>query len=83
MNVALIGAGSIAEDHARAIAALHRAQPAADLRLQTVVGRLPEPTAAFARALEAELSFYAQVFGLTPPDPVPPVAIANLPGPTP
>jgi len=32
------------------------------------------------RALEAELSFYGQVFGIPIADPVAPVAIANLPG---
>ncbi len=30
------------------------------------------------RALEAELSFFARVFGFTPADPIPPVPIENL-----
>jgi hypothetical protein len=30
------------------------------------------------RALEAELSFYAQLFGFTPADPIEPVAIRNF-----
>jgi hypothetical protein len=31
------------------------------------------------RALEAELSFYAQLFGITPADPIEPVSITNFP----
>jgi 2-hydroxy-4-carboxymuconate semialdehyde hemiacetal dehydrogenase len=49
MNVGLIGYGSIAAEHARAIAALRETPAGRDLRLAGVMGRLPEPTAAFAR----------------------------------
>ena len=49
MNVAIVGYGSIAAEHARAIAALRDAPGAPDLRLSGVVGRLREPTEAFAR----------------------------------
>lgn len=31
------------------------------------------------RTLESELAFYLRIFGLTPPEPLPPVAIDNLP----
>ncbi len=31
------------------------------------------------RAHEAELSFYAQILGFAPGDPIPPLAIENLP----
>jgi len=48
MNVALIGHGSIAEDHARALATLRDRDASGAPRLTAVVGRLPEPTAAFA-----------------------------------
>lgn len=34
------------------------------------------------RALDGEFSFYAQIFGFTPADPIEPVAIANLPTPS-
>ncbi len=50
MRVALIGYGSIAGEHARAMAALGGDAP----RVAAVVGRLPEPTAAFAGELGAE-----------------------------
>ena len=50
MNVGLIGYGSIAGEHAQAIAVLRETPAGADLRLSGVMGRLAEPTAAFARA---------------------------------
>ncbi len=49
MNVALIGYGSIAREHARAILALSATPQRADLRLYGVVGRLRDPTEAFGR----------------------------------
>ncbi|MGH2531284.1 MAG: Gfo/Idh/MocA family protein [Thermomicrobiales bacterium] len=49
MNVAILGYGSIAEDHARAIQALQTTPDGRTLHLAGVMGRLPEPTAAFAR----------------------------------
>jgi len=48
VRVALIGYGSIAAEHARAISALGEACGKDGPRVAAVVGRLPEPTAAFA-----------------------------------
>ena len=49
MNVALLGYGSIARSHVRAIAALQATADGRDLRLSGVMGRLAEPAAEFAR----------------------------------
>ena len=49
MNIAILGYGSIAESHVRAIQALQGTPEGRDLRLYGVMGRLPEPTAEFAR----------------------------------
>jgi 2-hydroxy-4-carboxymuconate semialdehyde hemiacetal dehydrogenase len=49
MNIAILGYGSIAQDHARAVVALSESAGGSDLRLYGVMGRLPEPTAAFGR----------------------------------
>ncbi len=54
MKVALVGYGSIAEEHARAIVALREQPGGGDLRVAGVMGRLAEPTAAFAREVGAE-----------------------------
>ena len=52
MNVAILGYGSIAQDHARAVVALQGTDEGRDLRLYGVMGRLAEPTAAFAREFD-------------------------------
>jgi 2-hydroxy-4-carboxymuconate semialdehyde hemiacetal dehydrogenase len=49
VNVAILGYGSIAQDHARAVAALSETDAGRDLRLYGVMGPHAEPTAAFAR----------------------------------
>ena len=49
MNVGLVGYGSIAREHARAILALGATPEHASLRLSAVAGRQPEPAEAFAR----------------------------------
>ena len=49
MNIALLGYGSIARSHVRAIEALRVTASGADLRVYGVMGRLAESTAAFAR----------------------------------
>jgi 2-hydroxy-4-carboxymuconate semialdehyde hemiacetal dehydrogenase len=49
MNVAMIGYGSIARDHARAVSALAETGAVRDLHLYGVMGPKAEPTAAFAR----------------------------------
>ncbi|MGH2562577.1 MAG: Gfo/Idh/MocA family protein [Thermomicrobiales bacterium] len=49
MNIAILGYGSIAQDHARAIQTLQATAEGRDLRFVAVMGRLPEPTEAFAR----------------------------------
>jgi 2-hydroxy-4-carboxymuconate semialdehyde hemiacetal dehydrogenase len=49
VNVAIIGYGSIAVDHVRAIVALQGTLVGRDVRLYGVVGPKEEPTAAFAR----------------------------------
>lgn len=49
MNIGFLGYGSIAHAHARAIAALRATPEHHDLQLYSVMGRLPEPTADFAR----------------------------------
>ena len=49
MNIAILGYGSIAQDHARAISALRGSAEGRDLRLYGVMGPHPEPTAAFGR----------------------------------
>lgn len=54
MNVALIGAGSIAREHARAITRLAGDPSVGKPTLRAVVGRLAEPTAAFAREIGIE-----------------------------
>jgi 2-hydroxy-4-carboxymuconate semialdehyde hemiacetal dehydrogenase len=54
MNVAIVGYGSIAVEHARAIAALRGAPGAQDLRLYGVAGRLRESTEAFARDFDLD-----------------------------
>lgn len=50
MNVAILGYGSIAQDHARAILTLQATAAEPAPRLAGVTGRLPQPTADFARA---------------------------------
>lgn len=49
MNIGFLGYGSIAHSHARAIAALRDTAEHGDLRFHGVMGRLPGPTADFAR----------------------------------
>lgn len=49
MNVGIIGYGSIAQDHARAVLALQAASPELELRLTSVMGPKAEPTEAFRR----------------------------------
>ena len=49
MNIALIGSGSIAEDHAAALLALSRTPPWDDVRLATVIGRRAAEAADFAK----------------------------------
>ncbi|MGH2352264.1 MAG: Gfo/Idh/MocA family protein, partial [Chloroflexota bacterium] len=53
MNVAIIGYGAIATAHGRVIQLLRRTPEWRQLRLTAVMGRLPEPTAAFAREFGA------------------------------
>lgn len=48
MHLALLGYGSIARAHVRAIQALQSADARQGLALRAVMGRLPEPTRAFA-----------------------------------
>ena len=54
MNVVLVGYGSIAEQHARAIERLRETAEGHDLRLWGTVGRLPGPTDEFARRFGME-----------------------------
>jgi 2-hydroxy-4-carboxymuconate semialdehyde hemiacetal dehydrogenase len=49
VNVGIIGYGSIAQDHARAVLALQAASPELALRLTSVMGPQAEPTDAFRR----------------------------------
>lgn len=56
MNVAILGYGSIAENHARALADLREAAPSDGPVLVSVMGPAAEPTAAFARAHGAPLA---------------------------
>ena len=49
MNAGIIGYGSIAQDHARAVLALQAALPTSDLRLTSVMGPHAEPSDAFRR----------------------------------
>ena len=56
MKIATLGYGSIARSHARAIVALAATEEWADLRLYGVMGRLPEPTADFAREFGATVA---------------------------
>ncbi len=56
MNLALVGTGSIAREHALAIATVGEDSSAGRPRLRAVVGRLAEPTAAFARELDIPLA---------------------------
>ena len=49
MNVAIVGYGSIARDHAQALTALRATPSGRDLRLYGVMGPHGEPTAAFGR----------------------------------
>ena len=48
MNVAVLGYGAIAREHALAIERIRQARPDWGLRLMGVMGRLPEPARAFA-----------------------------------
>src|SRR5216110_2444294 len=48
MNVAILGYGAIAREHALAIERIRQAIPVPDIRLSAVVGSLLEPTRAFA-----------------------------------
>jgi 2-hydroxy-4-carboxymuconate semialdehyde hemiacetal dehydrogenase len=56
VNIALLGYGSIARSHVRAIAALRATAEGADLRVYGVMGRLAEPAAAFAREFGAAVA---------------------------
>lgn len=56
MNVAILGYGSIAENHARAMADLREAAPSDGPVLVGVMGPTAEPTAAFARAHGASVA---------------------------
>ena len=56
MRVALVGYGSIAGEHARAIADIAGVSGRNVPRIAAVVGRLPEPAAAFAARIGAELA---------------------------
>jgi 2-hydroxy-4-carboxymuconate semialdehyde hemiacetal dehydrogenase len=55
MNIAILGYGSIAQSHIRAIAALRDASDT-DLRVTAVMGRLADAAAAFAREIGAAKS---------------------------
>ncbi|MDQ3808848.1 MAG: Gfo/Idh/MocA family oxidoreductase, partial [Chloroflexota bacterium] len=48
MRLALLGYGSIAHQHARALLALRQTAPELDVRLHAVMGRVSEPAADFA-----------------------------------
>jgi 2-hydroxy-4-carboxymuconate semialdehyde hemiacetal dehydrogenase len=50
VHIALIGYGAIAREHAEAIQRIDAAHPEWRLRLHGVMGRLPDPTRAFAAA---------------------------------
>src|SRR5215204_2181710 len=49
VNIGIIGYGSIAQDHARAVLALQAASAEMNLRLTSVIGPHSEPTVAFGR----------------------------------
>ena len=49
MNIGIVGYGSIAQDHARAVLALQAASNESELRLTSVMGPQLEPTDAFRR----------------------------------
>lgn len=49
MNIAILGYGSIAESHARAVQVLQDTPEGRDLQIYGVMGRLQEPSEAFAR----------------------------------
>jgi 2-hydroxy-4-carboxymuconate semialdehyde hemiacetal dehydrogenase len=49
MNLAMLGYGSIAREHVKAIKALQETPEGRDLKLHSVMGRLPEPTQEFAK----------------------------------